>query len=71
MGENLPALQPWARMTQPASNNLVNIYIFSFFLKHIYLFILFILVAPGLSYSMEDLVPQPGIETRPPSLGAW
>ena len=28
------------------------------------------LAAPGLSYSMWDLVPRPGIESRPPVLGA-
>ena len=26
---------------------------------------------PGLSCSMQDLVPQPGRETGPPALGAW
>ena len=27
--------------------------------------------APGLSCSIWDLVPRPGIESRPPALGAW
>ena len=33
------------------------------------LFVLFILAALGLSCGMWDLVPQPGIEPRPPALG--
>ena len=31
----------------------------------------FFLAAPGLSFSMQDLVPWPGIKPRPPALGAW
>ena len=31
----------------------------------------FYLAALGLSCSMWDLVPCPGIESRPPALGAW
>ena len=29
------------------------------------------LAVPGLSCSMRDLVPRPGIEPGPPALGAW
>ena len=39
-----------------------NKYVFK---KHIYLNVC------GLSCSMWDLVPWPGIEPRPPTLGAW
>ena len=41
----------------------------SIFLKKYILFVY--LAAPGLSYSMWDLVPSPGIELGPPALGAW
>ena len=31
----------------------------------------FSMAVPGLSCSMRDLVPRPGIEPGPPALGAW
>ena len=34
-------------------------------------FALLYLAVPGLSCSMRDLVPRPGIEPGPPALGAW
>ena len=40
-------------------------------LKNIYLFIYSFLVVLGLSCSMWDLVPWPGIKPRPPALGTW
>ena len=39
--------------------------LFIIILKDIYLF------TSGLSCSMRDLRPQPGIEPGPPALGAW
>ena len=37
---------------------------------YIYLFLFIYLAASGLRCVMWDLVPQPGIEPRPPALGA-
>ena len=41
----------------------------NFFFKKYILFVY--LAAPGLSYSMWDLVPSPGIDLGPSALGAW
>ena len=43
--------------------------IFLHVLKKFFLFIYVYLASPGLSWSMWDLVPQPGIEPRFPALG--
>ena len=42
----------------------------SFMYIYIYLFLFIYLAASGLRCVMWDLVPQPGIEPRPPALGA-
>ena len=47
----------------------LKILFFFFFFKDYLL--LFILSAQGLSCNMWDLVPWPGVEPRPPALGAW
>ena len=41
----------------------------NFFFKKYTLFVY--LAGPGLSYSMWDLVPSPGIKLGAPALGAW
>ena len=42
-----------------------------FILVAFFFFNIYYLAAPGLSCSMWDLVPWPGVASRPPALGAW
>ena len=46
-------------------------YFYSTTIKILFFFFLINLAALGLSCRMQDLVPWPGIEPRPPALGAW
>ena len=43
----------------------------SLFLSCSFFFLSTYLPAPGLSCSMQDLVPWPGTKPRPPALGVW
>ena len=61
-------------VAKPSEPNIGQGYIYIYMFKY-----LFILVAPGLSYGMrdvlvaaciQDLVPRPGIQPRPSALGA-
>ena len=38
-------------------------------IPHFFFFYFF--AAPGLTFGTQDLVPWPGIKSRPPALGAW
>ena len=42
-----------------------------FFFKKLLILLFIYLAVPGLSCSMQDLVPWPGFEPRPPALRVW
>ena len=52
----------------PSAHDTWKSFFFFFFKDYL---LLFILSSQGLSCNMWDLVPWPGVEPRPPALGAW